>query len=113
MVLMTVAIGYSLVAIYKSKNDVLYLPVCESPPYKFYDFYYRLKENLKGDDQSLGEKTSSRFSQIYHLHRLRCESKKCRLSQFQSNGQNKPLETIISEIIESKKGKTIENRIFY
>jgi hypothetical protein len=111
--LLATAIGESLVAIYRSKNDPLFLPICSSKPEAFYDFYYRFYGTFKGDEQSWKQKTSGKNSQIFNLHYLHCPKDQCRMKEFIGGQQDKSLEAVVTDIIDSKKGQNIGNRILW
>ena len=47
------------------------------------------------------------YSRVYHLHRLYCPKKDCKLNQYLGIGQKRNVEEVITEILADKKDEDI------
>jgi hypothetical protein len=88
---MLLMIAYHALAVYRRKQRILFLPVCDSPPEDFYDFYYCCKEEFKGDEGSSRQNLTVQHSYIYHLHRFHCPRATCRLNEWLQVSNEKEL----------------------
>ena len=112
LVFLAAAVGKALIADYHSRNDTLFLPTCDSAPQEFYDFYYRYKGRFNGDEEAWNQKTRDKGSKAFHLHAFWCP-KPCKIKESLSEDCQKPLQEIVGGILEEKKTKNAQNRIFY
>jgi hypothetical protein len=97
---------------YLKKKERVFLPVCDSPPELFYNFYYNFKEEFKSEDMNAGNKKN--YKNIFNLHRIHCQAQPCLLTPSSAlASSDEAIEEQVGKLIAARRNDCLERRLLH